>query len=79
MSATNYQILIEMRDKIIDYLEKEKSINEDALTAYEDSAIPEKDAVVRIMRERERIKLRDRVYELKRHIEVIRRMYPSDE
>ena len=79
MSATNYQILIEMRDKIIDYLEKEKSINEDALTAYEDSAIPEKDAEVRIMRERERIKLRDRVYELKRHIEVIRRMYPSDE
>ncbi len=71
-------MLIEMRDKIIEYLEEEKKINEDALRAYEDSGIPEKDAEVRIMRERERIKLRDRVYELRRHIEVIKRMYPSE-
>lgn len=78
MSATNYQILIEMRDKIIDYLEKEKSINEDALTAYEDSGIVDSDPEVRQMRERERIKLRDRIYELKRHIEVIKRMYPNE-
>ena len=74
----DYQMLIEMRDKIIEYLEEEKKINEDALRAYEDSGIPEKDAEVRIMRERERIKLRDRVYELRRHIEVIKRMYPSE-
>lgn len=67
-----------MRDKIIEYLEEEKRINEDALRAYEDSGIPEKDAEVRIMRERERIKLRDRVYELRRHIEVIKRMYPNE-
>ncbi len=71
-------MIIEMRDKIIEYLEEEKRINEDALRAYEDSGIPEKDAEVRIMRERERIKLRDRVYELRRHIEVIKRMYPSE-
>jgi len=75
---SDYQMLIEMRDKIIEYLEEEKKINEDALRAYEDSGIPEKDAEVRIMRERERIKLRDRVYELRRHIEVIKRMYPSE-
>ena len=67
-----------MRDKIIEYLEKEKSINEDALLAYENSSIPEKDPEVRIMRERERIKIHDRIYELKRHIEVIRRMYPNE-
>ena len=71
-------MIIEMRDKIIEYLEEEKRINEDALRAYEDSGIPEKDAEVIIMRERERIKLMDRVYELRRHIEVIKRMYPSE-
>lgn len=66
-----------MRDDIIAYLEKEKSINEDALLAYEPKPITDQDAEVRIMREREAIKLRDRIYELKRHIEVIKRMYPS--
>ena len=75
---SNYKLLIEMRDKIIEYLEKEKSINEDALLAYENSSIPEKDPEVRIMRERERIKIHDRIYELKRHIEVIKRMYPNE-
>ena len=67
-----------MRDKIIEYLEKEKRINEDDLLAYENSSIPEKDPEVRIMRERERIKIHDRIYELKRHIEVIKRMYPNE-
>lgn len=69
---------IEMRDKIIQYLETEKSINEDALRAYENTTIEDSDAEIRRMRERERIKLRHSVYELKRHIEVIKRMYPSD-
>ena len=75
---SNYKLLTEMRDKIIEYLEKEKSINEDALLAYENSSIPEKDPEVRIMRERERIKIHDRIYVLKRHIEVIKRMYPNE-
>ena len=75
---SNYKLLTEMRDKIIEYLEKEKSINEDALLAYENSSIPEKDPEVRIMRERERIKIHNRIYELKRHIEVIKRMYPNE-
>lgn len=74
----NYKILIEMRDTIIEYLEKEKSINEDALVAYEPKPIAENDSEIRVMREREAIKLRDRIYELKRHIEVIKRMYPNE-
>jgi CRISPR/Cas system-associated exonuclease Cas4 (RecB family) len=60
----------EMRDNILDYLENEKSINEDG-------PIQDTDSEIRIMREKERIKLRDRIYELKRHIEVIKRMYPN--
>lgn len=74
----NYHILTEMRDKIIDYLEKEKSINEDALHGYEDSGIIDSEGEIRVMREKERIKLRDRIYELKRHIEVIKRMFPNE-
>lgn len=77
MSKLNYKLLIEMRDKIVEYLEKEKGINEDALTAYDDGPIAESDTEIRILREKERIKLRDRIYELKRHIEVIKRMYPN--
>lgn len=73
----NYKILIEMRDTILEYLEKEKSINEDALLAYQPQPIQDTDSEIRIMRERERIKLNDRIYELKRHIEVIKRMYPN--
>ena len=73
----NYKMLLEMRDNIIDYLENEKSINEDALKAYEDGPIQDTDSEIRILREKERIKLRDRIYELKRHIEVIKRMYPN--
>jgi hypothetical protein len=74
----NYKILIEMRDKIVAYLEEQKSINEDALKAYDDGPIQDSDAEIRAMRERERIKLRDRNYELKRHIDVIKRMYPNE-
>lgn len=73
----NYKILIEMRDLIIEYLEKEKSINEDALVAYEPQPIQDSDNEIRLLREREAIKLRDRIYELKRHIEVIKRMFPN--
>lgn len=74
---SSYEILIDMKNNIIDYLEKEKSINEDALRAYEEP-IKDTDSEIRLMREREAIKLRDRIYELKRHIEVIKRMYPDE-
>lgn len=77
MASSNYQVLMEMRDTIIAYLEKEKSINEEALMAYEPKLFNETDQEIRLLREKEAIKLRDRIYELKRHIEVIKRMYPS--
>lgn len=77
MAVTNYQLLMEMRDTILDYLETEKSINEEALKAYEPKPIQDDDPEIRRMREHEAIKLRDRVTELKRHIEVIKRMFPK--
>ena len=76
-ATMSYKALIQMRDKILEYLEREKSINEDSLRAYEDGPIGETDAEIRRMREREKIKIIDRIYELKRHIEVIKRMYPE--
>lgn len=76
MANTNYQMLIEMRDSIISYLEEEKGINEDALKAYEPQIIQDSDPEMRRMREKEAIKLRDRITELKRHIAVIKRMFP---
>jgi len=78
MAETNYQILIEMRDNIVEYLEEQKSINEDALKAYEPMIIQDSDAEIRNMREREAIKIRDRITELKRHISVIKKMYPTN-
>ena len=77
MAETNYQILIEMRDSILEYLNEEKTINEKALLAYEPKPIQEQDAEIRIMREKEAIKLRDRITELSRHIAVIKRMFPN--
>jgi len=77
MAQTNYEILIEMRNTIVEYLEEEKSINEKALTSYEPKPIQDDDAEIRRMREKESIKLRDRIIELSRHIAVIKRMYPS--
>jgi hypothetical protein len=78
MAENNYQILIEMRNSIIEYLEAEKEINEKALTAYDPKPIQDQDAEIRIMREKEAIKLRDRITELSRHISVIKRMFPSN-
>lgn len=78
MSESNYKLLLEMRDNIIEYLEGEKRINEEALKAYEPKPIQEDiNEEIRLIREREAIKLRDRIYELNRHIEVIKRMYPK--
>lgn len=77
MASINYQILIEMRDNIVGYLDAEKKICEDALKAYEPGAIIDNSEEIRVMREREAIKLRDRIYELNRHISVIKAMYPN--
>lgn len=77
MASINYQILIEMRDNIVSYLEGEKKVCEDALKAYEPGAIIDTSEEIRILREKEAIKLRDRIYELSRHISVIKAMYPN--
>lgn len=77
MALTNYQIIMEITENIIAYLEGEKKINEDALKAYGDSSSIENDAEIRRLREREAIKLRHSITELSRHIEVIKRMYPK--
>jgi polyhydroxyalkanoate synthesis regulator phasin len=78
MAPSNYQILLEMRDSIVEYLEEEKTINEKALVAYEPKPIAEQDQEIRILREKEAIKLRDRITELSRHIAVIKRMFPNN-
>jgi hypothetical protein len=78
MAESNYQILIEMRETIVDYLQEEKIINEKALAAYEPKPIAEQDQEIRILREKEAIKLRDRITELSRHIAVIKRMFPTN-
>jgi polyhydroxyalkanoate synthesis regulator phasin len=78
MAESNYQILIEMRETIVDYLQEEKTINEKALAAYEPKPIAEQDQEIRILREKEAIKLRDRITELSRHIAVIKRMFPTN-
>ena len=77
MADINYQIIIEMRDNIVGYLEGEKEACEAALKAYEPGAITENSEEIRVMREREAIKLRDRIFELSRHIKVIKKMYPT--
>lgn len=77
MAETNYEILIEMRDTILKYLEEEKEIFEKALKAYDPQAIQDSDNEIRQMREKEAIKLRDRITELSRHISVIKYMFPS--
>lgn len=70
-------LMNEVKTNIVDYLEEQKSINEDALKAYDNQPIQESDPEIRRMREREAIKLRDRVSELKKHIAVVKRMYPD--
>lgn len=77
MSNKENQIITAMTKTIVEYLEEEKAINEAALKAYDTPIIPDSDSEIRIMREREAIKLRDRITELSRHIQVIKRMYPN--
>ncbi len=78
MAKTNYEILIEMRNTIIEYLTEEAEINTKALDAYKDMPIQDSDPELRRMREIEAIKLRDRVSQAHRHIAVIKRMFPKE-
>lgn len=70
------QLMEEVKQNIIAYLQEEISINSSALKVYEerDNPIQNSDSEIKRMREIEAIKLRDRIHELSRHIAVIKRM-----
>jgi hypothetical protein len=75
-TAETIRLMAEIKANIISYLLEEVQINTNALKAYEekDNPIQNSDPEVKRMREIEAIKLRDRIYELNRHIAVINRM-----
>ena len=77
MAHQTYQLLIDMRDNIIEYLEGEKAVWEEALKAYEPKTLEDIPNDVKVLREREAIKLRDRITEITRHVKVIKAMYPK--
>lgn len=69
------KLMAEIKQNVIDYLQDELKINSDALKSYEEvNPVRDADPEIKIMREREAMKLRDRIYELNRHIAVITRM-----
>lgn len=76
-SKSNYQLLLEMKESIVEYLQEEADINSRALQTYEEKPFQDSDPELRRMREIEAIKLRDRVNQINRHISVIRRMFPD--
>lgn len=71
--------MAELKRNVIDYLQDELKINNDALKAYDDlnNPLQNADPEIKRLREFEAIKLRDRVTELSRHIAVVKRMYPD--
>ena len=62
-----------MREKVLKYLGSQKKVYEDALKENE-SPVTETDVEVRKMREHELQRLRDRIYEINHHIEVVKLM-----
>lgn len=76
-SKEKIALMNEVIKSVVDYLTEQKEICEDALRAYEPTAIQDSDSEIRRMRETEAIKLRDRASELKRHIAVVKRMIPN--
>jgi hypothetical protein len=77
MAESNYQILIEMRENI-GLLTRRKDHKWKSILAINLKPIAEQDQEIRILREKEAIKLRDRITELSRHIAVIKRMFPTN-
>ncbi|WP_293916562.1 MULTISPECIES: hypothetical protein [unclassified Sphingobacterium] len=64
----------DVKELILNYLLEQIDINTNALKAYEVDTLDKYDPEIKKMRETEAIKLRDRIYELNRHIAVIKRM-----
>lgn len=71
--------MAEISRSVIDYLQDQLSINNDALKAYDTNPVDDgnRDAEVKRYREVQAMILRDRVSEINRHIAVIKRMYPN--
>lgn len=59
-----------MKEKVIEYLESQVNINQEILESF-DQKLDIKDVEIIKLRELERIKLNDRILEIKRHIKVI--------
>lgn len=78
-SEEKLKLMAEVKNNIIEYLQGELTNITNALAIYDNAAnspIQEQDPEIRKMRETEAIKLRDRQYELNRHISVIKLMIP---
>ncbi|OOG19143.1 hypothetical protein BWD42_04115 [Sphingobacterium sp. CZ-UAM] len=73
-SNEKLQIMNDTKQLILDYLVEQAEINATALKSYENDTLDKYDPEIKKMRETEAIKLRDRIYELNRHIAVIKRM-----
>lgn len=72
-------LMAEIRRSVIDYLQDQANINQDALKAYEVSPLEEdkRDPEVKKIREIQAMILREKIQDLNRHIAVIKRMYPD--
>jgi len=57
--------------KVVEYLENDLAIQEGALKDFEPN-LSDQDSEIRIMREKEAIRLYNQIMELKRHIAVIK-------
>lgn len=77
-SSEKFQLMTEVKNIVVDYLQEELTINVAALKSYDnDAPIQSSDPEIKRIREIEAIKLRDRIHELTRHIAVIKRMIPN--
>lgn len=71
LPSQKIEIMEETKNVILGYLREQLRINTEALKIYDTTIVDTEDLEIKKMREVEAIKLRDRVYELTRHIAVI--------
>jgi hypothetical protein len=73
--------ILMVKDSVIDYLTEQLQISSEELKKYETDALLPTSLPTEILRIREieAIKLRDRMYELTRHISSIKRIFPPNE
>lgn len=68
----------EVRRSVVEYLQEQVNINQDALKAYDVNPLEKiEDGEVRRYREIQALILREKIHDLNRHISVIKRMYPD--